>query len=196
MAWPRRSRKHHESPSCSPRRLLTSAALAQGPVNYPPEVSTMTDAQFLQWATAYNQQRVIEWQARKAKAQANQPQYLLGQTTESTDSYSSAATCGSQCRQLRRLRRLHVLWAGLWQRPPAITATAATRSRNARSRSRPPTRTTSVHVRSTLVNPYCPPRPSTAEEQAEIKRVYDVAGRQGADRAFGGRHATPYQGDR
>ncbi len=27
----------------------------------------------------------------------------------------------------------------------------------------------------TLVNPYCPPRPSTAEEQAEIKRVYDAA---------------------
>ena len=44
--------------------LLTSVALAQGPVNYPPEVSAMTDAQFQQWATAYNQQRVIEWQAR------------------------------------------------------------------------------------------------------------------------------------
>ncbi len=41
--------------------LLASVTLAQGPVNYPPEVSAMTDAQFQQWATAYNQQRVIEW---------------------------------------------------------------------------------------------------------------------------------------
>ena len=68
--------------------LFSSAALAQGPVAYPPETRTMTPAQYYQWATAKNQQLRVEWEEKKAKAKADQPQYLQGTTTDDSTSWS------------------------------------------------------------------------------------------------------------
>ena len=147
--------------------LLASVALAQGPVNYPPEVGAMTDAQFQQWATAYNQQRVIEWQARKAKAQANQPQYLPGQTTESTAATAPAATAATAATP-----RIYGQGYGNGPGDYSYGSNSFTQ-RTVTFQAANPNYVSPGPL--TLVNPYCPPRPSTAEEQAEIKRVYDAA---------------------
>jgi hypothetical protein len=48
--------------------LFATAALAQGPVAYPPETRTMTPAQYYQWSTAKNQQLRAEWEEKKASA--------------------------------------------------------------------------------------------------------------------------------
>jgi hypothetical protein len=48
----------------------------------------MTLAQYYQWATAKNQQLQAEWDAKKAAAKADQPQYLQGTTTDDSISWS------------------------------------------------------------------------------------------------------------
>ena len=105
----------------------------------------MTDAQFLQWARAYNQRRLAEWRALKEQAKADQPQYNIVQTTETRGSYDMGNVCGQGYRQQTTIIET--------DNPNYVSPGPFT-----------------------IVNPFCPRRPSTAEEQAEIKRTYKVAG--------------------
>jgi len=51
------------------------------PVKYPAEVYTMTDAQFYEWATRYNQAQLDAWDKRKAEIK--EPEFIDG--VESVD---------------------------------------------------------------------------------------------------------------
>ena len=90
--------------------------MAQGPVVYPSETKSMTDAQFYQWATTTNARLKAEWEARKERAKADQPQYLQGTVAKTSVGYSYGRN-GGLGRALRRpwrlLRQLHVYGAVL-----------------------------------------------------------------------------------
>lgn len=140
--------------------LFTAATLrpcvAQGPVAYPPE--TMTDAQFYHWATATNTRLKAEWEARKERAKADQPQYLQGTVTNTSVDYSYGRN-GGLARRYEDLGDCYGNATSTQQSYPVLYD-------NPRYVNPGPL---------TTINPYCPPRPSTAEELAEIKRTYDAA---------------------
>ena len=131
--------------------------MAQGPVVYPPETKNMTDAQFYQWATATNARLKAEWEARKERAKADQPQYLQGTVAKTSVDYGYGRT-----RPWRRYEDLGDCYGNVTSTQQSYPVMYD----NPKFVSPGPL---------TIINPYCPPRPSTAEELAEIKRTYDAA---------------------
>ncbi len=132
--------------------------LAQGPVVYPPETKNMTDAQFYQWATTTNARQKAEWEARKERAKADQPQYLQGALAKTSVGYSYGRNGGLGGR-----------YEDLGDCYGNVTST---------ERSYPSVYDNPKYVNPgplTIINPYCSPRPPTAEELAEIKSTYQAA---------------------
>jgi hypothetical protein len=127
--------------------------MAQGPVAYPPE--TMTDAQFYQWATATNARLKAEWEAQKERAKADQPQYLPSTGTVTSTDYSSRG-------RARRYEDVGDCYGSVTSTQQSYTVLRE----NPKFVSPGPL---------TTINPYCPPRPSTAEELAEVERTYNAA---------------------
>lgn len=138
--------------------LFASTALAQGPVNYPPEVYAMNDAQFKQWADSINAGRIAAWKLKKEEAKADQPQYLEVQSA-SSDSHATAGSMdvGGNGKENRRT----------WNDSEVKQQNVTFKIDNPKYVNPGPL---------TLVNPFCRPKAATAEELAEIKRIYDEAG--------------------
>ena len=151
--------------------LCTTTALAQGPVNYPPEVYEMTAAQFKQWADAYNQQKILEWQVKKEKAKADQPQFVQW-TVASTQNVYSNGIYGNGGNNWQNWGNYgnYGNYGNNWQNygsESSIQQTGTFQTDNPKYVNPGPL---------TLVNPFCRPTPSTAAELVEIKRAYDAAG--------------------
>jgi hypothetical protein len=142
--------------------LFAGAALAQGPVAYPPETRTMTPAQYYAWATAKNQQLRAEWEEKKAKAKADQPQYLQGTVTDDSTSWSV----------VNNVSQGDTACYGYYCPRPAFDTNGAARSSQ---RVRQVQYNNPAYVNPgplTLVNPYCPP---PAVEPPDL-RYEDVGG--------------------
>jgi len=138
--------------------FAAATCMAQGPVAYPPETKSLTDAQFYQWATATNARLKAEWEARKDRSKADQPQYLQGAATKTSVDY-----------RYGRNRGIAGRYEDLGDCYGNVTST---------QRSYPVLHDNPKFVNPgplTIINPYCPPRPSTANELAEIKKTYDAA---------------------
>jgi len=56
------------------------------PVKYPAEVYTMTDAQFYEWATKYNQAQLDAWDKRKAAIK--EPEFIHGSESVAETEYA------------------------------------------------------------------------------------------------------------
>ena len=134
--------------------LSTSSALAQGWIEYPPNVNTMTDAQFKAWADEYNAGQVARWKAKKEEAKADQPQYIQGQSVSSDGHYTS----GSEYLGTSAPRN----WGGGEAHQSVITF----QTDNPKYVNPGPLK---------LVNPYCRPKPTDLAEQAAIKKSFDEA---------------------
>ncbi len=153
--------------------LFATVALAQGPVVYPPETRNMTAEQFRVWAEAKNVQLRAEWQAKKDKAVADQPQYVQGSTTDDSmawtvtrSNYNQDAVCG-----------------GLYNPRPAFDTSGNVSSSQ---RTLPIQYDNPKYVNPgplTVVNPYCPP-PATPVPDI---RYEDVVGEEHTVRSSDGK---------
>ena len=147
--------------------IITSTALAQYPE---PEPAGLTDEQHKAWADARNVQLRIEWESKKAKSLAEQPQQLQGAVVDDGIGWSISGDCGSyggsyggcgynhygddfgnrfqygEVQSHRQVRQVQ------YDNPKYVNPGPLT-----------------------TINRYAPPRPTTEAEAAAIKKSYDEA---------------------
>ena len=147
--------------------ILTATAMAQAPVALPPETANMTDAQYYQWATAKNTQLRLEWEARKAKAVADQPQTLPGSVTNSSLDWTVSEPNNSNRDYYPPYNGdVYGVFGDRYGSSNATQRVQQTQTANPWYVNPGPLST---------LNPYTPPRPTTEAEAAAIKKAYDEA---------------------